>query len=51
MDTTFVDWGSTYEWVDENAVGELRDPIYQAVSERSLDNLITLDIIIVLRYH
>ncbi len=29
--TTFVDWQSTYESADDRAVGELCNPIYQAV--------------------
>ena len=29
--TTFVEWQSTYESADDRAVGELCNPIYQAV--------------------
>jgi len=29
--TTFVEWQSTYESADDYAVGELCNPIYQAV--------------------
>ena len=30
-DTTFIEWQSTYDSVDENAVGDFCNPIYQAL--------------------